>query len=63
MSSDSYCQALVNNVEDSLAKKGLRLLSKCRTPIPHGYQPEMDCTTELKADGIQRFQEIIGSLR
>ena len=63
MSSDTYCAALVTNVEESLNKKGLRLPSKCRSPFSHGYKPEMDCTGELKADGIQRYQEIIGSLR
>lgn len=63
MSSDNYCSALVTNVEDELQKKGLRLPSKCISPFTHGYKPEMDCTGELKAAGIQRFQEIVGSLR
>ena len=63
MSSDQYCSALVNNVEDELQKKGMRLPSKCLSPFSHGYKPEMDCTAELKAAGTQRFQEIIGSLR
>jgi len=63
MSSDTYCAALVTNVEESLQKKGLRLPSKCLTPTSHGYKPEDDCTNELKDDGIQRYKEIIGSLR
>jgi hypothetical protein len=63
MSSDTYCAALVHNVEESLLKKSLRLPSKCITPTSHGYKPEDDCTNELQADGTQRFQEIIGSLR
>ena len=63
MSSDDYCAAFVTNVEESLMKKGLRLPSKCATPTTHGYKPEDDCTGELKADGIQRYQELIGSLR
>ena len=29
----------------------------------HGYNPEMDCTGELKADGLQWYQEMIGSLQ
>ena len=28
-----------------------------------GYRPEMDCSCELKAEGIRRYQEIIGQLR
>ena len=63
MSADDYCAAFVTNVEESLMKKGLRLPSKCATPTSHGYRPEEDCTAELKAEGIQRYQELIGSLR
>ena len=63
MSSNKYCEALVKNIEDVLQKKGLRLPSNCKSPLSHGYKPEMDCTAELKADGIQWYQEIIGQLR
>ena len=63
MSSDKYCAAMVRNIEDGLNKKGLRLPTRCELPIRHGYRPEMDCTAELKADGLQFYQEIIGSLR
>jgi len=63
MSSDEYCGALVKTVEGVLEKKGLRLLSKCRTPTSHGYRPELDATAELKQDGVQWYQELIGSLR
>ena len=62
MSSDDYCAAFVTNVEGSLMKKGLRLLSKCTTPTAYGYKSEDDYTSELKTDGIQQYQEIIGSL-
>ena len=63
MSSDSYCAALVKNVESILEKKGLRLPSKCNTPLQFGYRPELDATNELKAEGTQFHQEIVGSLR
>ena len=63
MSSDKYCTDMVNNVEESLKKKGLRLPTKCNLPIRHGYKPEMDCTGKLKADGLQWYQEMIGPLR
>ena len=63
MSSDKYCASMVKNVEENLAKKGLRLPSKCTTPLKHGYKPELDCTGELKADGLQWYQEMVGSLR
>ena len=63
MSSDKYCAAMVKNVEETLERKGLRLPSKCLSPLKHGYRPELDCTGELKADGLQWYQEMIGSLR
>ena len=63
MSSDKYCQSLLTNIEDVLAKKGLRLPSKCFTPLKGSYKPELDGTCELKADGVQLYQELIGSLR
>ena len=62
MSSDKYCAALVNNIEETLTKKGLCLPSKCVTPITHEYCPEMDATGELKSDRVQWYQEIIGLL-
>ena len=63
MSSDEYCGALVSTMEDVLNKKGLRLLSKVYTPLSYNYRPELDATAELKQDGVQFYQEVIGSLR
>ena len=63
MSSDSYCKAAVANVEEALKKKCLRLPSKCITPLTNGYRPEMYVTPELKADGLQYYQELIRVLR
>ena len=31
--------------------------------MAYGYRPEFDVTPELKADGLQRYQELIGILR
>ncbi|KAI2504499.1 hypothetical protein MHU86_9998 [Fragilaria crotonensis] len=63
MSAEKYVQASVRNVEESLAKKGLRLPTKCYTPLPPDYRPELDTSNELKSDGVQYFQELIGILR
>ena len=63
MSSDKYCESAVKNVEEALSKKGLRLPGKCYTPMSSGYRPELDSTAELKADGVQWYQELIGMLR
>eukprot|EP00957_Ditylum_brightwellii_P168542 12828920-Ditylum_brightwellii.AAC.1 len=52
-SSDHYCTAVVSNVESIFEKKGLRLPSKCVTPLLCGYKPELDATGEIKVDGVQ----------
>ena len=54
---------MVNNVEETLAKKGLRIPTKYNLPTKHSYKPYMDCTGELKSDGLQWYKELIGSLR
>jgi hypothetical protein len=63
MSAEKYVQASVRNVEESLAKKGMRLPTKCYNPLPPDYRPELDTSNELKSDGVQYFQELIGILR
>ena len=63
MSADKYCAAAVDTVEDVLKKQGQKLPPYCKTPLVKGYQPELDTTPELKADGLQWYQELIGSLR
>ena len=63
MLSDKYCAALVRTVEIVLEKKGLRLAPKCYTPFQTSYRPEMDITAKLKKNGVQWYQELIGSLR
>ena len=45
-----------------LAKTDQRLPTKCGTPLKSGYQPELDTSPELKQDGLQRYQELIGML-
>ena len=63
ISSDKYCAAAVANVTDVLGKKGLRLPSKCATPLANNCRPEIDVTPELKADSLQYYQELVGLLR
>jgi hypothetical protein len=62
MSPEQYVKAVVTNVEDDLAKHGKRLPSKCVTPFSCNYAPWLEEMPELKADGVQRFQELIGQL-
>ncbi len=63
MSAEQYVSASVKNVEESLAKRGLRLPSKCYNPLASDYHPELEITPELKIDGIQTYQEYVGILR
>jgi hypothetical protein len=63
MSAEKYCAESVKNVEAvALEKKGLRLPSKCYTPMSTDYLPKLDTTDELKSDGVQYYQELIGIL-
>ena len=63
MSLDECCCTAVDNVESVLAGKGLQLPSKCYKPLMANHRPELDDTAELKADGVQWHQELIGMLR
>ena len=63
MSAEQYVNASVKNVEEALAKRGLRLPTKCYTPLSTDFHPELETSAELKSDGIQLYQELIGVLR
>jgi hypothetical protein len=58
-----YVDASVRNVEEKLAKDGLRLPSKCITPLTADYHPSDDTSAELTAEGMRYYQELIGVLR
>ena len=62
MSSEKIVKSAIQNIEGTLQKAGQRLPSKCKTPLAYGYHPELDVTPELKADGLQQYQELIGIL-
>ena len=62
MSSEKYIKSAIQNIEETLQKMGQRLPSKCKTPLAYGYHLELDVTPELKADGLQQYQELIGIL-
>ncbi|KAI2502900.1 Reverse transcriptase (RNA-dependent DNA polymerase) [Fragilaria crotonensis] len=42
MSAEKYVLSAVKNVEEALAKKGLRLPTKCYTPLSSDYRPELE---------------------
>ena len=63
LSSEKYVKTAVANVEECLAKKGLRLPSKCTTPFQLNYHPADDVSRELDAEGTRYLQELVGVLR
>jgi hypothetical protein len=62
MSPEQCVKAVVVNVEENLAKRGRRLPSECVTPFSC-MSRWLETSAELKADGAQHFQELIGMLR
>ena len=63
MLSQKYVNAAIDNVEEVLGRTNQRLPTKCGIPLKSGYRPELDTNQELKHDGLQRYQELIGMLR
>jgi hypothetical protein len=63
MSPQKYVDASIRNVEEKLEKSGLKLPTKCPTPMLGTYHPSDDTTAELNADGVSYYQELIGVLR
>ena len=63
MSAEKYVSASAKNVEEALVKRNRRLPTKCYTPLATDYRPELETLAELKANGIQYYQELIGVLR
>ena len=62
MSLEKYVKAAIENIEQTLAESNQCLPIKCRTPLSSGYRPELDTSPELKTEGLQRYQELIGIL-
>ena len=51
------------NVEEKLDKANKQLSTKCGALLTSGYKPELDMLAELKVDGLQTYQELVGVLR
>ena len=64
ISAEKYELAAIKNFEEALPKKGLLLPTKCCTPLLTDYQPELDTSAKLSANGVhQYYKELIGVLR
>jgi len=62
-SSSQYVKSAVSNVEDYLAKKGLKLPARANTPLSPNYSPEVDTSLEFNATDAAYYQSLIGVLR
>ena len=62
MTLEQYIKAAIANIETKLDKEGQHLPSRCWMLMKASYCPESDTSAELKLDGIQYFQELIGIL-
>ena len=63
MSSDTYVQRAVRDVETELDLIQKKLPTKCVTPFSCGYRPELDGSKELDGERTNYFQGLIGVLR
>lgn len=62
--SSQYVQAAVQNVEDTLKKKGLKLPTRgINSPTSTNYRPEIDSSPELDGCESAYYQSLIGILR
>lgn len=63
MCSKDYIKLAINNIEQRLKEKRLKLPGKALTPMENNYSPELDMSPELDSENITFYQEIIGMLR
>ena len=63
MTSKDYVKAAIDNVEQQLAKRNMKLPARAPTPMSMDYSPETDDTPELESDQVTTYQECIGILR
>ena len=62
MSAKKYVKAAVGNLEETLAKRDMRL-NTSHSPMLTNYHPSEDFINDLNVQGFQAYQELIGDLR
>ena len=63
MSSDTYVNAAIENIEKKLKSEGRHLPRRADTPMSSSYRPEEDVSAEPEGTDHTYFQELIGILR
>ena len=62
MYTEQYLKAAVKIFEEDLARSGNRFPLKYVTPLLINYAPWKEDLTDLMADGVQRYQKLIGQI-
>ena len=62
MISVEYVKAVVKNLEERLKKKITKLPAREKTSMSYDYKLELDATSDLDANNITMFKELIGEL-
>ena len=62
LSSDKYVNAAIDNVGESVKKRGRKTPHKVRTPMTSSFIPELDGSAELEKEDMIFYQELIGIL-
>ena len=62
MNSVDYVKEGLNNLEERLTKQVIKLPDTVTTPMLSDYRQEIYTTSELNANYITMFQELIGEL-
>ena len=62
LSSDKYVNAVINNVDESVKKKGMKIPAKVRTLMTSSFVPELDSSRELSKENLTFYQELLESL-
>ena len=62
-SASQYIQNAGENVEEYLHGKGMKLMTKARSPLSNDYRPELDVSPELDVDEASYYHSLIGMLR
>ena len=62
ISSVDYMKSVVKNLEERLKKKITKLPAREKTSMSYDYKLELDATSDLDANNITMFKELIGEL-
>ena len=63
ISVDKYIGNVLATMSDKAFKRDMSIPKNCKSPLPSGYQPEIDDTDLVLDDDINWYQGMVGTLR